>query len=207
MSQREKYLSNGIKKIGYLDIESSGLTANFDIMLSYAILVRDIETGKTEIRKAVITRADVDYAMKNRDADLIDKRILEKLMVDLADIDCLIGHWFIGKFRHDIPFIRTRCAINKVKHFPKHRMVRYGDTQKWGSMIHKLSSNSLATTADAYGISTKKTPVKSKDWKLACFGDKKALDYVLVHNVKDVIITYRVHKHIEKYVAVPAIYA
>lgn len=207
MSMKEKYNANGISKIGYLDIETSGLTANFDIMLSYAIFVRDVKTGKTSVRAAVINRKDVDDAMRKRDADLIDKRILIKLLDDISDLDCLIGHWFIGKHRHDIPFVRTRCAINKVSGFPHHRMIRYGDTQKWGSQIHRLSSYGLAAIADAYSVSTKKTPVKSKDWKLACMGDKKALDYVLDHNIKDVKMTYKIHKHMEEYVAIPSTYA
>lgn len=207
MSMKEKYKSNGITKIGYLDIETSGLTANFDIMISYAILVRNTQTEQTETRYGVINKKDVEFAMKKRDADLIDKRILELLLDDMSDIDCLIGHWFIGKHRHDIPFVRTRCAINKVSGFPHHRMVRYGDTQKWGSLIHRLSSNGLAVIADAYGVSTKKTPVKSKDWKLACLGDKKALEYILDHNIKDVKMTAKIHKHMEEYVALPAIYA
>ncbi len=206
MSMKEKYAENGISKIGYLDIETSGLTANFDIMLSYAIVVRDVKTEKTSIRSGVINRKDVDMALKKGDADLIDKRILIQLLDDISDIDCLIGHWFIGKHRHDIPFVRTRCAINKISGFPHHKMIRYGDTQKWGSHIHRLSSNGLAMIADAYGVSTKKTQIKSKDWKLACMGDKRALDYVLDHNKKDCIITCKIHKHMEEYVPIPATY-
>ncbi len=206
MSMKEKYAENGITKIGYLDIETSGLTANFDIMLSYAIFVRDVKTGANSIRSGVISKKDVEYAMSKRDADLIDKQVLIKLLDDISDIDCLIGHWFIGKHRHDIPFIRTRCAINKISGFPHHRMIRYGDTQKWGSQIHRLSSNGLATIADAYSVNTKKTPVKSKDWKLACMGDKKALEYVLDHNIKDVKMTYKVHIHMEEYVPIPSTY-
>ncbi|MGI0022885.1 MAG: hypothetical protein ACRD9Q_08505, partial [Nitrososphaeraceae archaeon] len=170
MTMPQKYAHYDIYKNGYLDIETSGLKANFDITLSYAILVRDTQTEKTEIRHGVINRKDVELAIKKGDADLIDKRILEKLMEDMSDIDCLIGHWFIGKHRHDIPFIRTRCAINNVSGFPKNRMVRYGDTQAWVSKIHNLSSYSLATIGDAYNISTHKTQIKSKDWKLACLG-------------------------------------
>ncbi|NIT99630.1 MAG: hypothetical protein GWN01_01400 [Nitrosopumilaceae archaeon] len=208
MSIKEKYLFNDIHKIGYLDIETSGLTANFDFMICYAIYVRDIDTGKHEIRGSYIKKSDLEYARRNKDADLIDKRILEKLIEDLSDLDCLIGHWFIGKYRHDIPFIRSRIAINKVSGFPKHRMVRYGDTQKWGSLIHRLSSNGLGMIGDAYGVSTKKTDIKSKTWKNACmFATRKDVKYIYVHNVKDVKITYKVHKHIEEYVPIPATYA
>jgi len=209
MTMKEKYLFNDIHKIGYLDIETSGLTANFDYMICWAMVVRDIDTGKTEkVRGSWITPEDLVLARKERDADSIDRRILIELMEDIEDIDCLIGHWFIGKHRHDIPFIRTRCAINKVTGFPHHRMIRYGDTQRWGSLIHRLSSNGLAMIGDAYGVSTKKTHIKTKEWKNAImFADKKAVGYVYDHNVKDVWLTYKIHKHMEEYVGIPAIYA
>lgn len=208
-TMREKYLDNDILKIGYLDIETSGLSADFDFIITYAILVRNIgEKEPTEIRSGRITPDDWERAKKEGDADKIDSKLLEKLMDDIADIDCLIGHWFIGKHRHDIPFIRSRMAINDISGFPKHKMVRYGDTQKWSSQIHRLRNNGLATIADAYGLSTHKTPIKTKDWKKAAmFADKKAIDYILHHNIKDCIITYKVHKRIENYVPIAAIYA
>lgn len=208
MSMKEKYAFNEIEKIGYLDIETSGLTANFDYMISWAMTVRDVQTGDVELRGSFITPKDHEYARKNRDADLIDQRILIELMEDIGDIDCLIGHWFIGKHRHDIPFVRTRCAINKVAGFPKHKAIRYGDTQKWGSLIHRLSSNGLGMIGDAYGISTKKTFIKTKEWKNAImFADPKAVKYVYDHNVKDVYLTLKVHKHMEEYVPLPSQYA
>lgn len=207
MTMREKYLKEDIKKIGYLDIETSGLGADFDFMITYAILVRDVVTGKTSIRKARITINDWKLARRKRNADLIDARILARLMEDISDIDYLIGHWFIGPKRHDVPFTRSRMAINAISGFPKHRMVRYGDTQKWTKQIHRLRNNGLATIADAYDLTTHKTPVTTKDWKnAAMFADKKAIDYILDHNVKDVIITYKVHKHIEAYVPISGTY-
>lgn len=206
-TMREKYLENDIYKIGYVDIETSGLSADFDFMITYAVLVRDIKTGKTEIRKARISTIDLERAKKLGDADRIDELLLGKLMEHISDIDCIIVHWGIGKHRHDIPFIRSRMAINKVSGFPKIRMVRFGDTQRWASQIHRLRNNGLGTIADAYGLSTHKTPVKTKDWKKASmFADKKSIDYILNHNVKDVIITYKVHKHIENYVPIPSIF-
>lgn len=206
-TMREKYIEQGILKLGYVDIESSGLSADFDFMITYAVLVRDILTRKTIIRHGRITVDDLERAKKEGDADRIDARLLEKLMEDISDIDCIIVHWGIGKHRHDIPFIRSRMAINQISGFPKHRMVRFGDTQRWSSQIHRLRNNGLGTIADAYGLSTHKTPVKTKDWKKASmFADKKAIDYILNHNIKDVIITYKVHKHIEDYVPLPSIY-
>ncbi len=207
MSMKEKYLYNDINKLGYLDIETTGLQADFDFTVSYAIRVRDIKTGDRELRGAFITEEDFKLARKAKDADVVDRRILYRLMEDIEDLDCLIGHWFIGKHRHDVPFIRTRLAINKVPGFPKHKMVRYGDTQKWGSQIHRLHSNGLASMADAFGIAQEKTQIKTKAWKNASlFGTPKDVAYIYKHNVIDVDITEAVHKCIEEYVPIPAIY-
>jgi len=207
-TMREKYLENEIFKIGVLDIETSSLTGDFGFMITYAILVRDVETGKETIRKARINFSDWEYAKRKGDPDLIDQRILKQLMEDISDIDYLVGHWFVGKHRHDIPFIRTRCAVNKVHGFPKHKMVRYGDTQKWSALIHRLRNNGLGTIADAYELSVHKTPIKTKDWKKATmFADKKAIDYILHHNINDIKITSKVLKHLEQYVPIGAIYA
>ena len=207
-TMREKYIENEIYKIGVLDIETSSLTGDFGFMISYVLLVRDVVTKEETIRKAYITVADWETAKKAGDPDMIDKRILQQLMEDISDIDYLVGHWFIGKHRHDIPFVRTRCAINKVHGFPKHKMVRYGDTQKWSALIHRLRNNGLGTIADAYALSVHKTPIKTKDWKKATmFADKKAIEYIVHHNVNDVKITSKVLKRLEQYVPLGAIYA
>lgn len=206
LNMKDKYALYDIKKIGYLDIETSGLTANFDIMLSYGILVRDTQTEKTEIRSCLCKSSDFALAQKKENADLIDKRITEKLILDLVGIDCLIGHWFIGKHRHDIPFVRTRVAINKIKGFPKHKQVRYGDTQRWGSALFRNHNNSLETLAAMFDVHTHKTRLDAKIWKNACIGVKSALEYVYVHNIRDCKITYKIHKGLEDLVPVPSIY-
>ena len=203
---KEKYAIYGIKKIGYLDIETSGLTADFDIMLSWANLIRDINTEKTSTTYDVVKKSDFELAYNKKNADIIDKRITETLIDDIAKCDLLIGHWFIGKHRHDIPFIRTRCAINKVSGFPHHRKVRYGDTQKWGSLLYRLHSNGLESIADMFDVSTKKTRLEPRTWKNACIGVKESLDYIVDHNIKDCKLTWQIHKGMENFVPIPATY-
>lgn len=206
MTMREKYLAQEIYKIGILDIETTGLGADFGRMLSWAILVRDVETGKEEIRYGVVNESD--HRKANGHSDRIDKRITKELIEAISDIDYLVGHWFIGKKRHDVPFIRSRCAINKVHGFPKHKMVRYADTQRFSSQLHRLRNNGLATIADTYDLAIRKTPVTTRDWKDAQqFANKKALKYILHHNILDVKITSKVLKHLEQYIGISSIYA
>lgn len=206
LSMKQKYQLYDIKTIGYLDIESSGLTADFDIMLSYAVHIRDTQTEKTETRFGVLKPSDFAYARKQENAYLIDKRITQKLIKDILGLDCLIGHWFIGKHRHDMPFIRTRAAINNLEGLPKHKQVRYGDTQRWGSTLYRCHNSGLSTLAQMLGAHQKKTPLDPEVWVNACIGVSGALDYVLDHNIKDSKITCFIHKKMEEYVAIPSIY-
>ncbi len=206
-TMKEKYKLYGIETIGYLDIETSGLTADFDIMLTWANCIRDVKTGKTRIEYDFVERSDFDYAYKKRDADLVDRPITESVIESINQCDLLIGHWFIGKHRHDIPFIRARCAINSVPHFPKHRQVRYGDTQKYSALLYRIHSNGLDSDARMFNLNIHKTPVDGKVWKNACMGIKEDVQTVLTHNIIDVKLTHRVHLGMEEYVPIPATYA
>jgi len=206
-TMKEKYKYYGINTIGYLDIETSGLTADFDIMLTWAILIRNVKTGEIEVAFDSLRKSDFELGYKKKNADLIDKRILESLVQIMNECDCLIGHWFVGKHRHDMPFIRTRLAINKIDGLPKHRAIRFGDTQKWSSLLYRTHNFGLDTVADMFDVGTKKTRLEPKIWKNACIGVPDALKYILDHNIKDVKITYKVHKGLEEYVPIPATYA
>ena len=205
LSMKEKYEMYNINKIGYLDIEATNLKANFGYMLSWAMVVRDVRTGKTELRYDCMNLKDKRNAAKHRRV-IEDKRILESLMKNLKDVDLLVGHYFHGWGKMDIPFIRTRCIFNKTSGFPKHRQIRYGDTWRMAHQCYSLNSYRLETVADMMGIKTKKTPVTALDWQLAQSGDPKSLKYVLTHNIKDAKINYEVHKMVEAYVTIPNAY-
>ncbi len=206
-SMKQKYKLYDIETIGYLDIETSGLTADFDYMISWANCIRHVSSGRTHIEYDFIERQDFDYAYNKGNADLVDESITASVIESMKQCDLLIGHWFIGKHRHDIPFIRSRCVINKVPGFPKHRRVRYGDTQKYGSLLYRLHNNGLDTIARMFDVSTKKTPLDGKTWKNACMGIAPAVKKVVHHNINDVKITHKVHLGMEEYVPIPSCYA
>src|SRR3972149_24106 len=206
-SMKQKYALYDINTIGYLDIETSGLTADFDFMISWANCIRDVRTGTTHIEYDFIEKSDFDYAYSKGDADLVDRNITLSVIESMKQCDLLIGHWFIGKHRHDIPFIRSRCVINQVPGFPKHRRVRYGDTQKYGSLLYRLHNNGLDSIARMFALSTEKTKLDGKIWKNACMGIKEDVSYVVDHNIIDTKITHKVHLGMEEYVPIPATYA
>jgi len=207
MSMKQKYQLYGIKKIGYLDVETTNLVANFGFMLSWAMYVRDTENPKKDfITYDVITKKDIDQSVKRRQITM-DKRILENLFIELEDMDLLVGHYFHGWRKMDMPFIRTRAAMCKIKtNVINHKKKRFADTWKMAHLLHKVHSYRLDVISHIFGIETEKTRLDEKQWQLARLGDDKALKYVIDHNIKDVQITYEVHRELEKYMSIPAGY-
>lgn len=203
----DRYEQYGIKKIGYLDIEATSLKANFGFMLSWVMIVRDVKTGKTKTYKDVIKRADILEAYNKRSVGK-DKRIVSSLIQTINDtgVDLLIGHYFHGWGKMDIPFVRTRTLINKISGFPKYRTIRFGDTWRMAHQLYSINSYRLDAIGYAMGIKTEKTPVDSTNWQLAADGDAKALRYVQDHNLKDVIMDMEEHIKMEKWVPIPASY-
>ena len=207
MSMKQKYALYGIKKNGYLDVETTNLVGDFGFMLSWAMYVRDTQDPKKDyIVYDVITKKDISDAVKKREITM-DKRILENMFSELEDIDLLVGHYFHGWRKMDMPFIRTRAAMCKIKtDVLNHKKKRFADTWKMAHLLHKIHSYRLDAVSHIFGIETEKTRLDEKVWQLAKFGDEKSLRYVIDHNIKDVQITYEVHKQLEKYMSIPAGY-
>lgn len=174
-------------RIGYLDIESSNLNADFGYMLSWCIKTR----GKNEILEACINKKEIFDG-------ILDRRILEELLKALDQYDVLYTHWGADR-RFDLPFIRTRA----FRHGLERRLPVRGEKfimDTWPIARNKLRlhSNRLDSIAQAVGIkNVKKTPLDASVWVPAALGDEKALNYVLTHNRHDVLILERVHKKLE----------
>jgi len=205
-SMKKKYDHHDIHKIGYLDIETTNLDADFGFMLSWAMVVRDTQTNKVlRIDRDVITKKDIDECIKNS-ATSFDKNIIISLFEAIDDIDLLVGHYFHGWRKMDMPFIRARAILCKVKGMKKHRQVRYTDTWKMAHLLYKVHSYRLDVIGELFGVKEQKTRIDYKFWQLARYGHKKSLKYVLDHNIKDVQITHKVHQEMEEYMPVPAGY-
>lgn len=185
-----KELATQSLRVGYLDIEASNLNGDFGMILSWYIKT----AGKNEYRYSVIKKDEIfNYQF--------DKRVVEELLDALKHYDVLYAHWGTdGKF--DFPFIRTRAYINKLEHkLPMHMEKFIMDTWPTARLKLKLHNNRLDSIAEALGIGVKKTPLKPMTWMLASVGHPKSLEYIALHNKRDVQILERVHqkmKRIEK---------
>jgi uncharacterized protein YprB with RNaseH-like and TPR domain len=159
------------EKVGFLDIESSDLKANFGIMLSYCI--KDAKSDK--IWFDVITKKDL--------AGDLDKRLVKHCIEDMRKFDRLVGHY---STKFDIPFIRTR-AITHGLDFPVVGEINHTDVWYMARRLLCLNSNRQGTVAEAIQNQDIKTRITPHYWIRALQGQQEALDYILDHNKKDVV--------------------
>lgn len=172
------------KRIGYLDIESGGLQANFDYMLTWCIKTRD----KEEYVSGTISALDIqNYTF--------DKRILKELIAALKKYDVVLTYYGT---KFDIPFIRTRAMMHKLN-FLEFGSLQHKDCYYMVKHKMRLHRSSLDSACAALGIKGK-NHIKGNFWMKAKLGDSAALAYVLDHNKKDCQILEKLHKRLECYV-------
>jgi len=163
-----------VEKVGFLDIETSNLDANFGIILTYCIKVG----GKKTILTGQVNGKDI----AKYPSDKTDTRVVQSLVTDMLKFDRIVTHY--GS-RFDIPFIRTRALYDGVD-FPQFGSIRQDDTWIMARHKLKLNSNRLETIARTILGSSDKTHLEFKYWIAATRGDEKAIAYILQHNKFDV---------------------
>tara|TARA_R110002020_G_scaffold58750_5_gene161000 strand:+ start:9694 stop:10422 length:729 start_codon:yes stop_codon:yes gene_type:complete len=178
-----RYATGHEKTIGYLDIETTGLKANVDIMLSWAIKTRD----KDEVVFDVIKKSEVFNGT-------YDYRLVTNLCKALKKYDLILTYYGTG---FDVPFMRTRALDHGIQ-FPKFRKMSHKDIYYLVRSKLQLTRSSLKVATQFLGIDGK-TNLDPRVWRDARYGNKDALKYVLDHNVADVEILEDLHKKIEQY--------
>jgi uncharacterized protein YprB with RNaseH-like and TPR domain len=101
--------------------------------------------------------------------------------------------------RHDIPFLRTRCAKWGVKGFPEWKQMKVIDLFDLVKKYFKLSRRSMQNACRLFGIKSKGLPFNMEVWQDALSGHKEAMDYILRHNIQDVQSTEKLYKAVIKY--------
>lgn len=157
--------------LGFIDIESTNLAADFGIILCYCIADADSDT----IYHRVITKGDLK--------DCLDKRVVEQCLKDMRKFDRLVG-FYSTKF--DIPFIRTRAVALGIEDFPEYGEIIHNDLYYAVRNKFRLSSNRLENACRILLGNTEKTRIESKYWIKALQGDVDSLAYILDHCKKDV---------------------
>jgi uncharacterized protein YprB with RNaseH-like and TPR domain len=182
----ERYIKNAGGRIGYLDIETSNLDADFGVMLSWAIKTK----GKNEILTDRLTRKDV-LSLK------YDKDLVGSLIVAMKSYDII--YTFYGA-RFDIPFSRSRALFHGLM-FPTFHQIRHIDLWFAARSKLKIHSNRLQTVCEFLGIKGK-TPILGKYWVEAMSGNDTALHYIQRHNIADAVILEKAAGKLEPYMAI-----
>lgn len=186
-------------KIGYLDIESDGLKADFSTMLTWCIKEKDGNIAYDSVTKDELFNGETD------------KRIVESCVREMQKYKIICSYYGTG---FDIPFLRAK-ALHYNTYFPsyifeEHEM-KNGNTRVvtvpelyhfdlYYTVKSKLciSRKSLDAACDYLGIKGK-TSIDKEFWRKAKYGDSIALDYVLEHNAGDVNILEALHNKLEPF--------
>ena len=199
MTMKQRYDLYDIGRIGYVDIEATNLKAQIGHILSIVNVVRNVKKNKVEdVRVYSITKKEMDDSLRRGVMDP-DKRIISEFFQDTVDCQYLVGHWFHGRKRFDMPFLRTRAFLMGIdEYIPNYGYWRFGDTWRLGSSTLNSLGYKLDTLGHILKAPVKKTKLSGTEWWLASHGVKKGLDYIVDHNVKDCKITMTVHKELER---------
>jgi uncharacterized protein YprB with RNaseH-like and TPR domain len=173
-------------KIGFFDIETSGLQADFGFMYSWTIKTM----GEDEYFFGEITAEEIRNGT-------LDKRIVEELVEALKKYKRIMT--FYGS-RFDVPFVRTRALAHGLKFVP-YGLVQHKDIWFLARRILRLHRNRLENVCDLLGIKGK-THLSPKIWVMANTGNPESLKYILEHNIADVEILEKVYRRLQEYEAI-----
>jgi uncharacterized protein YprB with RNaseH-like and TPR domain len=157
-------------KIGFFDIESSALVADFGFCIGWYILDTD---GNYHGR--VVTPEEVH-------SEVPDKVIMEELVDTFKDFDLIYTY---NGTRFDLPFVRTRCVANNI-YFPFYGSLQHKDVYYIIKNKFRLHRKTQEVAAEMLLGHTEKTHWMGKWWIKAVQGDPKALAYIDDHCRKDV---------------------
>lgn len=158
------------ERIGFLDIETSNLKADFGIVLCWCIL-----DDKNKLHSDCLEREDLIF-------DVEDKRIIRSCIKTMNKFDRIVTHY--GTY-FDIPFLRTRALVHRLD-FPGYGELYHTDVWKMARKSLCIHSNRQDSVAEALQGKTIKTRINHPAWRKAAAGDPDSVRKVLDHCKKDV---------------------
>ena len=173
------------ERVGFFDLETSGLAADFAFIFSYALRGDDGKLFGRVLRPEEIRSGK------------FDKDLVAEMCRDLKNFHRIVVHYG-GDRRFDGPFSRTR-AIKWGCDYPLFKDIYVSDTWLMAKNKLKLRSNKLGVICEFFGISAKEHPLTPDVWQRACAGDKKSLGYIWTHNVEDVDSMAKVYYLLKDY--------
>lgn len=166
-----KMVKSGLWPTCTWDLETANLNAEFPI---FCASVKEFG-GPT---KTFRIDASPGY---NKDRSN-DEWIIKNLVTELCKYTVAIGY---NTQRFDLPFLFTRMfghgmdirPLRELRHLDYIWAVRYR---------MRLHSARLVSALEFLECKTQKTPLRLRQWAQAAAGNRKALDEIVEHNIKDV---------------------
>jgi len=175
--------TGNVDRIGFLDIETSNLAADFGIVFSYAI---------KEMDGRVIGRTVTPQEMRS---EIYDKNLMKEAVDAMKQFN-RICTYYGSKF--DIPFLRARALYHGLD-FPLYKEVYHTDVYYMARNKLCISRKRLETVCDFLGIPAKGHKLNQVQWLKALGGNPKALHFIWQHNTEDVISLEEVFKRLDDY--------
>ena len=177
------------QRIGYLDIETSNLKADFGVIYSWCIKYRGLNKFEGYVLKKN------DYTILER-----DKEATRSLIIALGQFTTIVTYYG-GNYQFDMPFLRTR-ALKYDFQFPPYKSLRHIDLYQQVRGKLKLHSNRLESVSEFLHLEPRKSKIDTDIWNRANLAyDKEALAYIWEHNKIDTILLEKLHEKIEPYMA------
>jgi len=173
------------EKIGFVDIETTNLNADFGYIICYCI--KDLDG---EITSRLLTPQEIlSYDF--------DKPLMVQFLRDIRGYDKLIGY-YSRDYRFDIPYLRTR-ALKWGLDFPTWKEYVFVDAFDLVKGKMRLHRNRLECACDLLGIPSKAHRLNPEIWQRSQAGCPDALDYILTHCEEDVIALEQVYKRLYQF--------
>lgn len=158
-------------KVGYFDIESSSLVADFGFCIGWYILDNEgVYHGRT------IT---TDEVLKG---NYPDNKIMKELVTTLDKFDLIYTY---NGTKFDLPFVRTRCVTQNLR-FPFYGTLKHKDIYYTIKTKFRLHRKTLEVACEMLLGHSNKTHWMGKHWIGAVQGKQASLDYIDDHCRKDV---------------------
>lgn len=174
-------------KVTFFDLESTALTANWGRILCGSFT----DLGSEEVKTY---RKDVKPHSGRNKVD--DGKLAVAIRNELERSDLIIG-W--NSILFDVPLLNAR--LDRANERPLHVGEKYGiwhlDLMYYaGGQSMRIGGRKLDTVAKYFEVEAEKTELDGDTWQLAATGDVDAMDSVVEHCEKDVVVLKQVAPHL-----------
>lgn len=157
------------------DLETTSLNADFGVVLCGVVLPGH-DGAKPKIFRA--DHLNKDWQKCRSD----DRAVVKAIVEELRNYDVWIAH---NGLKFDVPFLRTRLLAHDLPPLPNNKLI---DPLQLARSKLRMSWNSLEKLAQHLGCN-QKTQVDGEHWlRAALDGDRKSMNYIVDHCIKDVIV-------------------